>query len=77
MPTGAFFRIRALSKTIIMNIFNYLKETRTELKEVSWPTLAQTITFTIAVITVSLVVAAILGAVDFGLKEGLVKLLAR
>jgi preprotein translocase subunit SecE len=60
-----------------MNISNYLKETKAELKEVTWPTLAQTITFTIAVIVLSLIVAAILGAVDFGLKEGLVKLLAR
>lgn len=60
-----------------MNISNYFKETKAEMKEVTWPTFAQTITFTIAVIVLSLVVAAILGAVDFGLKEGLIKLLAR
>lgn len=60
-----------------MNISNYFKETKAEMKEVTWPTLAQTITFTVSVIVVSLVVAGILGAVDFGLKEGLIKLLAR
>jgi preprotein translocase subunit SecE len=60
-----------------MNISNYFKETKAELKEVSWPTLSQTIMFTVAVVVLSLVVATILGAVDFGLKEGLVKLLAR
>lgn len=60
-----------------MNISNYLKETKAEMKEVTWPTLAQTITFTVSVIVLSLVVASILGAVDFGLKEGLIKLLAR
>ncbi len=77
MPAGAFFRIRTVKETHFMNISNYFKETKAELKEVTWPTLAQTITFTVAVIVLSLVVAAILGAVDFGLKEGLVKLLAR
>jgi preprotein translocase subunit SecE len=60
-----------------MNISNYFKETKAEMKEVTWPTLAQTITFTVSVIVLSLVVAGILGAVDFGLKEGLIKLLAR
>jgi preprotein translocase subunit SecE len=60
-----------------MNISNYFKETKAEMKEVTWPTLAQTITFTVSVIVLSLVVAGILGAVDFGLKEGLVKLLDR
>ncbi|MEZ0208551.1 MAG: preprotein translocase subunit SecE [Candidatus Paceibacterota bacterium] len=60
-----------------MNISNYFKETKAELKEVAWPTLAQNITFTVAVVVLSLLVAVLLGAVDFGLKEGLVKLLAR
>lgn len=58
-----------------MNLLNYIKETKAELKEVKFPTVAQTITFTVAVIIISLLVAALLGAVDFGLKEGLIKLL--
>ena len=58
-----------------MNLLNYIKETKAELKEVKFPSIAQTITFTVAVIIISLLVAALLGAVDFGLKEGLIKLL--
>lgn len=54
-----------------MNILNYLKETKAELKEVSWPTRQQTITFTILVILISVFVAIFLGGVDFGLKQGL------
>lgn len=73
MPLGAFFRIR----TTTMNLLNYFKETKAELKEVRFPTLSQTITFTVAVILLSIFVAALLGAVDFGLKEGLIKLLGQ
>ena len=57
-----------------MNILNYLKETKAELKEVSWPTKSQTITFTILVILISVFVAVFLGAVDFGLNEGITKI---
>lgn len=60
-----------------MNLFNYLKETQAELKEVKFPTLAQTISYTAMVIFLSFLVALLLGAVDLGLKEGLIKLLAR
>ena len=55
-----------------MNIFNYLKETKAELKEVTWPTKAQTITFSVLVILISVVVAVLLGGVDFSLKQLLV-----
>ena len=58
-----------------MNILNYLKETKAELKEVSWPTKSQTITFTILVILISVLVAVFLGGVDFGLKEGVTKII--
>ena len=60
-----------------MNLLNYFKETKAELKEVTFPTLSQTIMFTMTVIIVSALVAILLGAIDFGLKEGLIKLLAR
>ena len=58
-----------------MNLFNYLKETKTELKEVSWPTKSQTIIFTALVILISVIVAVLLGGVDFGLKQALTFLL--
>lgn len=60
-----------------MNLLNYFKETKAELKEVKFPTISQTIMFTMSVIVVSFFVAVLLGAVDFGLKEGLVRILNR
>lgn len=60
-----------------MNLLNYLKETKAELKEVVFPSTAQTITYTVLVIVLSVIVAALLGAVDLGLREGLIKLLGR
>jgi preprotein translocase SecE subunit len=60
-----------------MTLLNYIKETKAELKEVKFPTVSQTIVFTMTVILVSIFTAVLLGAVDFGLKEGLIKLLAR
>lgn len=43
----------------------YLKETKGELKHVSWPTRDQAILFTVIVVVFSLVVAIFLGAFDF------------
>lgn len=48
-----------------MKIVDYIKETKGELKHVSWPTRAQAISFTIIVILISVAVAAFLGAFDF------------
>ncbi|MFZ2484804.1 MAG: preprotein translocase subunit SecE [Minisyncoccia bacterium] len=49
-----------------MNRFlNYIKDTRGELKHVSWPTRRQSITFTIVVIVISILVAIFLGFFDF------------
>lgn len=77
MPAGAFFRIRTLIPIRTMNLLNYLKETKAELKEVVFPSTAQTITYTVLVIILSIIVAALLGAVDLGLREGLIKLLGK
>lgn len=60
-----------------MNLLNYLRETKAELKEVTFPSVAQTISYTVLVIVLSLVIAALLGAIDLGLREGLIKLLGR
>lgn len=48
-----------------MKIVEYVKDTRSELKHVSWPTRKQAIAFTIIVIAVSLGVAAFLGFFDY------------
>ena len=43
----------------------YLKETKAELKHVSWPTKNQAILFTIIVVAFSIIVAVFLGAFDY------------
>jgi preprotein translocase subunit SecE len=52
-----------------MNFFqkalNFLKESKTELKKVKWPTLKETLQYTLVVIIISLVVAAYLGSLDY------------
>lgn len=48
-----------------MGFFNYIKETKTEMKHVTWPTRSQTISFTVIVIILSLITAAFLGFFDY------------
>jgi preprotein translocase subunit SecE len=43
----------------------YLKETKGELKHVSWPTKNQAVLFTVIVVVFSAVVAIFLGAFDY------------
>ncbi len=45
-------------------LINFLKEARTELKKVTWPTRQETIRNTLAVIVISAAVAAFLGGLD-------------
>jgi preprotein translocase subunit SecE len=46
-------------------LIQYIRDTRGELKHVSWPTTKQATVFTILVIAISLFVAALLGLFDF------------
>lgn len=48
-----------------MKLVDYLKETRAELKHVSWPTRRQALMFTVVVIAISLLTAVYLGAFDY------------
>ena len=48
-----------------MRFVTYVKETRAEMRHVNWPSREQTIRFTLLVIGVSLLTAAILGVGDF------------
>ena len=43
----------------------YLKDTRGELRKVSWPTRAQATNLTLIVLAVTVIMAAFLGAMDF------------
>lgn len=47
-----------------MKLFNYLKDTRSELRHVSWPTRKQAVNYTALVIGLSIVVSIILGFFD-------------
>ncbi len=47
-----------------MRFIQYLKDTKGELKHVSWPTRKQVVYFTILVVTLSLLTAVFLGVFD-------------
>ena len=47
-----------------MNIFNFLREVKGEMKHMSWPTKKQTIAYTLLVIVISIALAAYVGIFD-------------
>ena len=49
----------------INKIINFLKEVKTEIKKVSWPTRKETTKYTLVVIGISFALAVYLGALDF------------
>lgn len=51
-------------------IIKYFRDVRSEVSKVIWPSRQDTIRYTFTVIVFSLVLAAILGAADFGLLKG-------
>lgn len=63
---GAYKRApRGVLKIPNMRLIQYLKDTQSELKHVSWPTRKQAIIFTSIVVVVSVATAAYLGAFDW------------
>lgn len=60
-----------------MNILQYLKETKSELKEVVFPTTSQTVIFTVLVIVISIAVALMLGGIDIGFRSLLERVVIR
>lgn len=60
-----------------MDFIKYLKETKAELTEVTFPTISQTVVYTVAVVAISIIVAIALGGIDLGLREGLTKIIVR
>jgi preprotein translocase subunit SecE len=61
----------------MFNPIQFLKEVKSELVKVVWPTRKETLRITLVVIAFSLVMAAFLGLVDFGLSSGFEKLVNR
>jgi preprotein translocase subunit SecE len=68
-PRGAF------KNTHFMSIISYLKETKAELKHITWPTQSEVIWYTVAVVLISGIIAYLLGFFDFLFATGLQKLL--
>lgn len=46
-------------------LLNYIRDTRGELKYVSWPTRRQAIVFTVVVVVISILVSIFLGFFDY------------
>ncbi len=57
-------------------LVQYIRDAREELSKVSWPSREQTTNSTVLVVAVSIVIAAFLGAADYGLNKLLEFLLA-
>ena len=57
-------------------VTEYLEETKTELKHVIWPSRAQTISYSLIVIVLSVVIAYFLGVFDCIFSKGLEKALS-
>jgi preprotein translocase subunit SecE len=50
-------------------IIQFLKEARAELMKVNWPSREQTINYTLAVIGISIIIAAFLGGLDYFFEQ--------
>ena len=60
-----------------MKIIEYIKETRSEMKHVSWPTRRQATAFTAIVIAISVFVAMLLGLFDYLFSLGIEKFILK
>ena len=54
-----------------MGLAQYIKDTRSELNHVAWPTRVQTLVYTILVVAISILVSLYLGLFDFLFTTGL------
>ncbi len=57
-------------------LFLYLKEVKTEVKKINWPTRKETIKYSLVVVAISAGVAIFLGSLDFIFSGLLKKLVA-
>jgi len=60
-----------------MKLLNYFKDTKSEMRHVSWPTKDQTIGFTLIVLGVSIFTALLLGLFDLAFQAGLQEFLLK
>ncbi|MDP2909599.1 MAG: preprotein translocase subunit SecE [bacterium] len=50
---------------MIEKTINFFKEVRLEMKKVNWPTKRETVKYTLIVVALTVVTAALLGGLDF------------
>ncbi|PIP58252.1 MAG: preprotein translocase subunit SecE [Candidatus Vogelbacteria bacterium CG22_combo_CG10-13_8_21_14_all_37_9] len=60
-----------------MSLLNYFKDTRSEMKHVSWPTRKQVINFTLLVLLICILTGIFLGLFDFLFTTGLKALILK
>ncbi len=60
-----------------MALLNYFKDTKAEMKHVTWPTVRQALVYTAAVIITSIVVAALLGFFDYVFSQLIQKVILK
>lgn len=71
-PSGAAFNNK---NPYTMKLAEYIKETRGEMKHVNWPTKSQAVNYTLLVVVLSVVTAAILALADFVFSAGVEKVI--
>lgn len=67
-PRGLFLIKNPQGKNI-MGLIEYIKDTKGEMKHVSWPTKKQAVSYTLLVILISVFVAFFLGLADFSFSK--------
>ena len=55
----------------------FMREVRAELRKVSWPTRSEVVNYSIVTLVVVVILTAIIGALDYGFGEAILKLFER
>ncbi len=55
----------------------FMREVRAELRKVSWPTRSEVVNYSIVTLVVVVILTAMIGALDFGFGEAILKLFER
>jgi len=58
-----------------MSILKYFKDTKTEMKHVTWPTMRQAVIYTVIVIVAAITVSLVLGLFDYLFSLGIQKII--
>ncbi len=56
---------------------SFMREVRAELRKVSWPTRAEVVNYSIVVIVVVTIITTLIGLLDYGFGEAILKLFER